>query len=157
MSVSVGAPAPDFELPGVDGATGVAGTYRTADIVDQPLVLVFYPKDNSSVCTRQLTEYTAGMGRFAELETTVWGISPQSLDEHQAFAEGNGGFGFPLLADTDKAVGEAYGVVGLLGLYRRTVVVTGAGGRVAWTHRAIGPGLTYRPIDELVAAVVAST
>lgn len=152
--IAVGDPAPDFELAGVDGATGEESRYRLSSTRGAPIVLVFYPHDNSSVCTRQLADYTAGMGRLDRLGATVWALSPGTVEQHRRFAARNGGFGFPLLADTDKSVGEAYGILGLLGLYRRSVCIVDAQGLVRWTHRAIGPGMTYRPVDELVAAVL---
>ncbi len=116
------------------------------------MVLVFYPGDNTPVCTRQLNEYTAEIGAFEDVGAQVLAISPQDVSSHDAFAEDQGGFAFPLLADTDKAVGEAYGILGPLGFYRRSVFVIDAEGTVAYSHRAIA-GLTFRPTEELVAAV----
>ena len=72
-----------------------------------------------------------------------------------AFSASAGGLAFPMLADEDKAVGKAYGVIGPVGLYRRSVFVVDADGVVRWAHRAIG-GLTYRSVDEIVAAVEAA-
>lgn len=149
----IGEPAPDIDVAGVDGATGVEGRYRLSSERGRPVVLVFYPQDGSPVCTRQLAEYTMGIGHFSELDVTVWALSPQSVDEHRRFAAANGGFGFPLLADVDREAGEAYGVVGMLGLYRRSLVVVNADGVVGWIHRAVGPGLGYRSTDALLDAV----
>ncbi|MBU3701800.1 MAG: redoxin domain-containing protein, partial [Acidimicrobiia bacterium] len=82
----------------------------------------------------------------------VYAISPQSVGAHTEFAHRNGGFAFPLLADTDKSVGRAYGILGPIGFYRRSIVVVDAGGIVRWAHRAAA-GLTFRPVDEIVEAL----
>ncbi len=79
-------------------------------------------------------------------------ISPQSVADHEQFAADNGGFAFPLLADTDKAVGREYGILGPIGFYRRSVFVIDREGVVRWAHRATA-GLTFRPVDEIVAVV----
>jgi len=153
MTLRIGDGAPDFELEGIDGRSGDRALYRRADALGAPLVLVFYPADGSPVCTRQLTEYTQGVSRFDELGVAVYGISPQSADSHAGFAAAQGGFGFPLLADTDKAVGRSYGILGLLDLYRRSTFIVDAGGTIVYAHRSIGPGFRFKPIDELLDAV----
>lgn len=153
--VAIGADAPGFELPGTDGTDEGRRTYRLADHLGTPVVLVFYPGDNTPVCTRQLNEYTAEIDAFHDVGAQVLAISPNDVPSHEAFAENQGGFGFPLLADTDKAVGEAYGILGPLGFYRRSVFVVDAAGKVAYSHRAIA-GLTFRPTEELVRAVEAA-
>lgn len=117
-------------------------------------MLVFYPQDSSPVCTRQLVDYTRSIERLDAVGAVVWALSPQSVDDHRRFAAEQGGFAFPLLADVDKAVGADYGILGLLDLYRRSVVVVDAEGVVRWIHRSVGPGLTYQPVDQLVAAVL---
>ena len=66
-------------------------------------MLVFYPGDNTPVCTRQLNSYTADIDAFREVDATVLAISPQSVESHDQFSADQGGFAFPLLSDTDKA------------------------------------------------------
>jgi thioredoxin-dependent peroxiredoxin len=153
--VAIGAPAPAFELAGTDGTDEGRRTYRLSDYTGSPVVLVFYPGDNTPVCTRQLNEYTAEIDAFHDVGAQVLALSPQDVPSHEAFADKQGGFAFPLLADVDKAVGEAYGILGPLGFYRRSVFVIDAEGTVAYSHRAIA-GLTFRPTDELVKAVEAA-
>ena len=153
--VAIGAQAPDFELPGTDGTDEGRRTYRLSDHAGSPVVVVFYPGDNTPVCTRQLNEYTAEIDAFHDVGAQVLALSPQDVPSHEAFAEKQGGFGFPLLADTDKSVGEAYGILGPLGFYRRSVFVVDAAGKVSYSHRAIA-GLTFRPTAELVKAVEAA-
>ncbi len=152
--VAIGEQAPDFAVPGTDGTDAGRRTYTLSEYRGQPVVLVFYPGDNTPVCTRQLNEYTAEIDAFEGVGAQVLALSPQDVPSHEDFAEAQGGFGFPLLADTDKAVGDSYGILGPLGFYRRSVFVVDAEGRVAYSHRAIA-GLTFRPTEELVSAVQA--
>lgn len=155
MSLAVGDPAPDFELRGVHGATGEAGTWHLAELFGAPIVLVFYPADNSPVCTAQLEAYTREIADFDDVGATVLALSPQSLDSHRHFAAQQGGFAFALLSDQDKAVARSFGVLGLLDLYRRCTFVIDSSGTVSWLHRSIGPGVGFKPVPELVAAVIA--
>ena len=150
--VAVGDVAPSFSLPGTDGTPEGRRTYRLEDYRGRPVVLVFYPGDNTPVCTRQLNSYTDDISEFEEVGAQVLAISPQDVVSHEGFSEKQGGFAFPLLADTDKAVGEAYGIIGPIGFYRRSVFVVDAEGRIAYVHRAIA-GLTFRPTAELVAVI----
>ncbi|MBV6507038.1 MAG: Peroxiredoxin [Acidimicrobiales bacterium] len=134
--------------PGEDDAR----LFSLDDYRGQPVVLVFYPADDSPVCTRQLGTYTEDIGAFREVNAQILAISPQSTDSHRSFSEKRGGFAFPLLSDEGKAVGAAYGILGLLGLYRRSAFVIDAEGTITYAHRSIG-GLSFRPTGELVAAV----
>ncbi len=153
--VAIGAEAPDFTLPGTDGTDAGRRDYTLSEFRGHPVVLVFYPGDNTPVCTRQLNSYTAEIDEFHQVGAQVLALSPQDVASHEGFADKQGGFGFPLLADTDKAVGEAYGIIGPIGFYRRSVFVIDAAGKVAYSHRAIA-GLTFRPTSELVEAVAAA-
>ena len=148
-AVSVGDVAPDFTLPATGGETVTLSALR-----GQPVVLVFYPGDNTPVCTTQLNSYNDDLDDFADVGARILGISPQDVASHEAFAAKHG-FSFPLLADEGKVVGEAYGVLGPVGFYRRSVFVVDRDGVVRYAHRAMA-GLTYRRTDELVAAVAAA-
>jgi thioredoxin-dependent peroxiredoxin len=150
--IRTGNAAPDFTLPGIDTSTGERRDFSLGEYRGQPVVLAFYPGDSSPVCTRQLTSYTADIDRFVEVGAQVVAISPQSVDSHEKFSCGNGGFAFPLLADEEKVVGGEYGILGPLGFYRRSVFVVDAQGIVRYAHRAM-VGMSFRDPDELVAAV----
>lgn len=152
MRADVGSPAPSFTLDGTDGTEEGRRPYTLEEHRGAPLVLVFYPGDNTPVCTRQLNAYTAGIDEFAALGAQMLAISPQSVESHDEFSGRQGGFGFPLLADVDKAVGSAYGILGPLGFYRRSAFVVDAEGTVRYAHRAVA-GLTFRPTSELLAAI----
>jgi len=152
VTLPVGAMAPDFSLAGTLGDRDSRRQFSLGEYLGQPVVLVFYPADASPVCTVQLTTYTNDIGRFAEVGATVLALSPQSVDDHEDFAAQHGGFAFPLLADMDKAVGEAYGTLGPLGFYRRSVFVIDDTGVIRYAHRSTA-GLTFRPVDEIIEAV----
>ncbi len=149
---AIGSPAPDFTVPGTDGTEEGRRDYTLSAYLGQPVVLAFYPGDNTPVCTRQLNTYTAEIDEFRGVGAQLLAISPQDVASHDEFADKQDGFGFPLLADTDKAIGEAYGIIGPIGFYRRSVFVVDVEGKIAYSHRAIA-GLTFRPTTELVEAV----
>jgi peroxiredoxin Q/BCP len=155
MTVKVGDPAPDFTLAGTDGTPEGHRDYSLSEFAGRPVVVVFYPGDNTPVCTRQLNSYTSDIDAFREVDAQVLAISPQSIESHDAFSRDQGGFAFPLLADVDKTVGRQYGILGPVGFYRRSIFVVDGGGVVRHAHRAVA-GLSFRPTDELVAAVAAA-
>ena len=152
MSLDVGSPAPGFSLEGSDNTEAGRRTYTLEEHRGHVVVLVFYPGDSTPVCTRQLNAYTEDITSFEEAGAQVLAISPQSIQSHDDFSCKQGGFAFPLLADVDKAVGDAYGILGPLGFYRRSVFVVDAAGVVRYAHRAVA-GLTFRSTKELLEAV----
>ncbi|MCE2735276.1 MAG: peroxiredoxin [Acidimicrobiaceae bacterium] len=149
MAATMGETAPDFTLPGTGGTSYTLSSFR-----GNPVVIVFYPGDDSPVCTKQLNSYNNELSAFEGVGAQVLAISAQDIDSHESFAS-KYGFKFPLLADTDKAVATAYGTVGPLGFPRRSVFVVDGQGVIRYAHRAIA-GLTFRPVDELIAAVEAA-
>lgn len=150
MSVGVGDRAPEFSLPGTGGRT-----YSLSDYAGTPVVLVFYPGDDTPVCTKQLNSYNDDLDQFEGVGAQVLAISAQDITSHDKFSDKHG-FNFPLLADTDKAVAGLYGTLGPIGFPRRSVFVIDAQGVIRYAHRAIA-GLTYRPVSELVEAVRAAS
>jgi peroxiredoxin len=146
--LGIGDVAPDFTLPGTGGRS-----YSLSDYAGQPVVLVFYPGDDTPVCTKQLNSYNDDLDQFEGVGAQVLAISAQDLESHERFSAKHG-FRFPLLADVDKAVAAAYGTLGPLGFPRRSVFVIDGDGVVRYAHRALA-GLTFRSVDELVAAVEA--
>jgi len=147
MALSVGDPAPPFTLLGTGGRDYSLSDYRGA-----PVVLAFYPGDGTPVCTLQLSNYSHDIDRFRDVGAAVLAISPQDVESHEQFSSDNGGFRFPLLADTDKTVAKAYDVPGPMGFYRRSVFVVDATGVIRYVHRSLA-GLSFRPVDELINAV----
>jgi peroxiredoxin Q/BCP len=150
MSVAVGDKAPDFSLPGTGGRS-----YSLSQYAGQTVVLVFYPGDDTPVCTKQLNCYNNELAQFTDVGAQVLAVSAQDMASHERFATKHG-FQFPLLSDTDKAVAGLYGTLGPLGFPRRSVFVIDSQGIVRYAHRAIA-GLTFRPVEELVGAIRAAS
>jgi peroxiredoxin Q/BCP len=96
--------APDFELLDDGGAT-----VRLSDLRGSRVVVYFYPADDTPGCTRQACSLRDAHGEFEGAGARVLGVSPDDVDSHQRFRE-KFGLPFSLLADTDHAVAEAYGV-----------------------------------------------
>ena len=147
-TADVGQPAPDFTLPGTAPATGDAD-FTLSAARGKPVVLAFYPGDETPVCTKQLCSYQTDLDVLADLDAELWGISSQDLDSHRRF-QANRSLTFPLLSDVDNEVFKAYGLGSLLN--RRAVFVIDADGRIAWKHVST-TGLTYRKTDEIAAAL----
>lgn len=136
---SVGAPAPQFSLSGtqlIDGKT-VRQTFTLSEHRGTPLVIAFYPGDDTPICTRQMCNYSSGLEEFTGLGAEVWAISSQGIESHEKFAAKHNLL-MPLLADTDRSAAGAYGL-GLLS-QRSTFVLDGAG-IVRWKDTRAG--LTY--------------
>src|SRR5215469_13811095 len=106
----VGQIAPDFTLPGIKlpGSQVSRSEYTLSQQRGQPVVLAFYPGDNTPVCTRQLCSYTSGLESFTGFGASVWAISPQGLASHEQFAR-KYDLAFPLLADEGLTVARQYG------------------------------------------------
>ena len=141
----VGEAAPDFELPGTDGP------FRLSDHRGERVVLLFYPGDNTPVCTKQFCSYRDRAEDFSALDATVVGISSQDLDSHRGFIAKNS-LTVPLLADVDGRVARSYSAHrGRLGTARAVIVIDEDGiVRHRHDHRL---GLDYQSVDELKAAL----
>lgn len=138
----VGELAPDFELPGTDGP------FKLSEHRGKRVVLLFYPGDNTLVCTRQFCSYRDRAEDFAALDATVVGISAQSLDSHAGFAAKHG-LNVPLLADVDKQVAKSYSALAVgLGSTKRAVIVIDEQGIVRHRHDHL-LGLDYQSVDDL--------
>lgn len=112
-----GQSAPDFELPDQDGRL-----YRLSAQPASWRLLVFYPGDNTPVCTRQLCEYRDGMDDFTGLGVEVIGISRDSAESHRQFREDQQ-LPFTLLTDADLEVAEAFGCKGMMGMKRAVFLI----------------------------------
>jgi peroxiredoxin Q/BCP len=141
----VGDPAPDFELP------GTAGPFKLSDHRGERVVLLFYPGDNTMVCTKQFCSYRDRGDELDALDATVVGISSQDLASHEGFA-GKHSLNVPLLADVDKRVARAYSAYSSrLGTKRAVIVIDEQGVvRHRHDHRL---GLDFQSVDDLEAAL----
>ena len=145
----IGQLAPDFTLPGITVVEGepTKSHFTLSERRGRPVVLAFYPADNSPGCTAQLCSYQDEMDTFRNLGADIWGISRQATGSHEKFARTKR-LGFPLLSDEKGDVVNAYGV-GLLGLgVRRSIFIIDTDGHLAWKHVAL-VGVTFQSADTL--------
>ena len=112
--VSVGKSAPAFSLD-----TDAGETLSLKDLKGRPVVLYFYPKDDTPGCTVEACEFRDAFPRFKGSKAVILGISPDSVKSHQKFKE-KFGLPFTLLADEDHAIAEKYGVWQKKSMYGRT-------------------------------------
>jgi len=111
--VATGQAAPDFTLQSSGG-----GTISLKDFRGKNVVLYFYPKDMTPGCTTEACDFRDYHPEFAKLDTVVLGISPDDVKSHDKFTAKHE-LPFPLLADPDHQVAEAYGVWVLKKMYGR--------------------------------------
>jgi Peroxiredoxin len=111
--VTEGAAAPDFELETADGPV------HLSDFAGKTLVLYFYPKDDTSGCTREALDFTALASEFAKAGATVVGVSKDSVKSHEKFAAKHG-LGIVLGSDPEGGVIARYGSWVEKSLYGRT-------------------------------------
>ena len=105
--------APDFVLPGVDGAP-----VRLRDFTGRKLVLYFYPKDDTSGCTKQAIDFNALRAEFAKAGADILGVSPDSVASHAKFRNKHD-LALPLASDEAKETLNAYGVWTQKSMYGR--------------------------------------
>jgi thioredoxin-dependent peroxiredoxin len=141
----VGEPAPDFELPGTDG------TFHLVEHRGERVVLLFYPGDNTMVCTKQFCSYRDRKDDFAALDATVVGISKQDLESHEGFIEKNG-LTVALLADVDGKVASSYSAYSPRLGTKRAVIVIDEQGIVRHRHDHL-LGLDFQSVDDLKGAL----
>lgn len=141
--------ATEFTLKDADG-----NDWRLSDHRGRVVVLIFYPADNSPVCTAQLCSVRDHWSEYQATGAEVVGISTDSVESHKGFAEKNQ-LPLKLLADTDRKVSEMYGMKSWLpGRSARGVVVIDREGRIAY-HK-VEPISLFRPADADVLAAIAN-
>ncbi|HEY4450750.1 MAG TPA: peroxiredoxin [Solirubrobacteraceae bacterium] len=141
----VGEQAPDFELEGTDGP------FKLSDHRGKRVVLLFYPGDNTLVCTKQFCSYRDRAEDFDALNATVVGISSQGIDSHEQFAAKHS-LNVPLLADVEKQVARSYDAFSSRLGVKRAVIVIDEQGTVRHRHDHL-LGLDYQSVDELKAVL----
>ena len=128
MTIETQQPAPDFT-----GATN-DGPITLSDLRGHPVVLFFYPKDNTPGCTKEACGFRDVRGELEAKGAKVFGLSKDNLKSHARFTE-KFGLNFPLISDPDLQIHEAYGAWGdkkmygktFLGVIRTTVLIDGDG------------------------------
>jgi peroxiredoxin Q/BCP len=140
MPISAGIPAPDFTLPDEDGHNHSLSDYR-----GRPVVLYFYPKDDTPGCTKEACGFRDDYSVYQEAGVKILGISPDSSKSHTKFAN-KFDLPFTLLADTDHKVIELYGVWGKKKLFGReftgvlrTTFLIGGDGKILKVFKKVKP------------------
>jgi len=139
---AAGEAAPDFELEGTHG------TFKLSDHRGEKVMLLFYPGDQTTVCTRQFCDYRDNAQAFGSLGVTAVGISGRDVDSKRRFAEENE-LNVPLLADEDFSVAKAYDAYSSLAkMPKRAVIIVDEHGNVAHRHdHALG--LDFQTVADL--------
>ena len=140
MTLESGAQAPPFSLPDQDGATHALSDYR-----GKWVLLYFYPKDNTSGCTKEACAIRDEFPRFGKLDAVVLGVSKDSVESHKRFADKHG-LPFTLLSDADTRVQQAYGVWGkkkmagreYMGAFRKSFLIDPEG-KIAKVYEKVKP------------------
>ena len=133
----VGQDAPDFTLRDHD-----SNPVSLAALRGKNIVLVFYPADETTLCTRQLCEFRDNWALAQSKDTVVFGINPANEATHAKF-RANHGFPFSLLADPEQRTGADYRAKGLI--VKRTVYLIGKSGKIRYAKRG-------KPLPEEVLA-----
>ncbi len=136
-ALNPGDPAPDFTLSESGG-----GTRALHELRGKNVILFFYPKDDTSGCTKEACGFRDSYAEYQGINAEILGISPDNVKSHDKFAS-KFNLPFPLLADTDHAVSEAYGAWGqksmygrkYMGMLRTTYVIDAEGTiKQVWTN-----------------------
>ena len=125
--LATGSKAPDFLLPGQDGAA-----VRLSKLRGKNVVLVFYPGDDTTVCRKQLCEFRDQWQQARKRNVEVFGVNPGNAESHRKFQE-KYHFPFPLLVDEGQKVAELYHANGLF--IKRTVYLIGPDGTILYAKR----------------------
>jgi peroxiredoxin Q/BCP len=146
--------APDFSVATDDGST-----LSLAALRGRPVVLYFYPKDDTSGCTTEACELRDAFPRFTAANAVILGVSPDSVASHQKFKK-KFALPFTLLADTDHAIAESYGVWKEKSMYgrkywgvERTTFLIDAAGRVARVFPKVKPAGHAADVADAIRAL----
>ena len=142
--------APDFTLPSNGG-----GSFTLSGMRGRPVVLYFYPKDDTSGCTREAIEFTEAKSDFEAINVAIAGISPDPASKHDKFRDKHG-LEITLVSDEDKQALEAYGVWAeksmygrkFMGVVRSTFLIDADGQIARAWHKVKVPG----HVEEVLAA-----
>ncbi len=144
-ALKVGDPAPNFTAAASDGSQ----VELKSVIGKAPIVLYFYPMDDTPGCTKEACSLRDHFAAFRKLDATVYGISYDSIDSHKKFiAKYN--LPFVLLSDKDRAIAKLYGAYGMLFAKRMTFVVDKSG-KIAWINPKVDPSTHSQELETVLS------
>ncbi len=124
----IGNTAPEISLPSTEGHFSLHERLE-----ENAVLLVFYPKDKTLVCTKQLCNYRDNLSMFTDYGVEVVGINQDTIESHEAF-DSEYKFRFPLVSDVDRTASNAYGALLDLFKLKRVLVLVGKDGSIWWRH-----------------------
>jgi peroxiredoxin Q/BCP len=131
--LKIGSPAPDFSAPASDGSR----VHLLESLNKAPIILYFYPKDDTPGCTKEACGIRDNFAAFHDLKATVYGISYDSIASHQKFIQ-KYHLPFILLSDLDHSISKSYGADGLFVAKRQTFVIDKRGVLI-YINRSVNP------------------
>jgi len=142
--LKVGQTAPDFSATASDGSV-----FQLQKAVGQgPIVLYFYPKNDTPGCTKEACGLRDSFAAFRKLNAQVYGISYDTIDSHKEFIE-KYRLPFALLSDSDKKISELYDAKGLFGPKRKTYVIDN-NGKIAWINPSVSPATHAAELQDVL-------
>ncbi|USG63923.1 redoxin domain-containing protein [Brevibacillus ruminantium] len=133
--LTVGTKAPVFT------AESTKGPFAIQDVLGSKcVILIFYPGDDTPICTKQLCAIRDGYSELEANDAVVLGVNPAGLSSHQAFS-GKFGYDFPLVVDRDESIRKAYDVGKILGFFaqQRIVYIIGKDGKIIYAKKGNPP------------------
>ncbi len=118
--------------------------------LNQKVLLVFYPKDDSLICSRQLTDYNLNLKLFENHNIKVVGINTGNVSEHKSFCEKKG-LNFPILSDNDKKISKQYEALNLLGQNKRKLVLIDENKKIIYEQTVLS--ISYLNTDEIISSL----
>jgi thioredoxin-dependent peroxiredoxin len=148
-AIAPGTAAPDFSAKNQDGKT-----VNLRDLRGKPVLMFFYPKDDTPGCTKEACNFRDSYGKFRELGTVILGVSRQDEKSHQKF-KAKHKLPFDLLVDKDGKLAESYGVslMPAVGFHKRQSVLIGPDGKVAKFYDSVDPTIHSDEVMKDIQAI----
>lgn len=138
--------APDFSLLNQHGEE-----FNLYKNLNKNVLLIFYPKDNTLVCSNQLRDYQLNIEKFNEIDVQLVAINIADKETHKNFCD-NINIKFPVLSDSDKKVSEQYNALNLFGQNKRMIVLIAKDKKIKLIRKMFP--ITYLTSDELIEEII---
>jgi thioredoxin-dependent peroxiredoxin len=142
--------------PNISGIDQDGRTVRLSDAVGAPAVVYFYPKDQTPGCTKEACAFRDAWSRYEAAGVKLFGVSDSEADSHKKFAD-KYSLPFPLIADTDRVWGTAFGVKTAMGMYQRVSFLIDKSGKISKVYDDVDPGIHAMQILEDIQAQQAAS